>query len=33
MDNGTLPRVDDWKKQVLNYKVNSIPLGGLDDSA
>ena len=33
MDNGTLPRVEDWKKQMLNYKANSIALGVLDDSA
>ncbi len=32
MDNGTLPRVEDWKKQMLNYKANSIALGVLDDS-
>src|ERR1700679_3610692 len=31
MDNGTLPRVEDWKKQMLNYKANSIALGVLDD--
>jgi len=33
MDNGTLPRVEDWKKQMLNYKANSIALGVLDESA
>jgi bud emergence protein 1 len=32
MDNGTLPRVEDWKKQMLNYKANSIALGVLDES-
>ncbi|KAI0253055.1 hypothetical protein BJV78DRAFT_1303520 [Lactifluus subvellereus] len=32
MDNGTLPRVEDWKKQMLSYKANSIALGVLDDS-
>jgi bud emergence protein 1 len=31
MDNGTLPRVEDWKKQMLSYKANSIALGVLDD--
>ena len=31
MDNGTLPRVEDWKKQMLNYKANSIALGVFDD--
>jgi len=36
VDNGTLPRVEDWKdqsNQMLNYKANSIALGVLDDSA
>jgi bud emergence protein 1 len=33
MDDGTLPRVEDWKKQMLSYKANSIALGVLDDSA
>jgi len=32
MDSGTLPRVEDWKKQMLSYKANSIALGVLDDS-
>ncbi|KAI0052600.1 hypothetical protein FA95DRAFT_1483178 [Auriscalpium vulgare] len=32
MDNGSLPRVEDWKKQMLNYKANSIALGILEDS-
>ena len=31
MDSGTLPRVEDWKKQMLNYKANSIALGVFDD--
>jgi bud emergence protein 1 len=31
MDNGTLPRVEDWKKQAFNYIANSITLGGLGD--
>jgi bud emergence protein 1 len=31
MDNGTLPRVEDWKKQMLSYKANSIALGVFDD--
>ena len=31
MDNGTLPRVEDWKKQMLSYKANSIALGVLED--
>lgn len=30
MDRGELPKVEDWKKQMLNYKQNSIPLGVLD---
>ncbi|KAI9447311.1 hypothetical protein BJY52DRAFT_359288 [Lactarius psammicola] len=33
MDNGTLPRVEDWKKQMLNYRENSIPLGVLEESS
>ncbi|KAI0260514.1 hypothetical protein BC834DRAFT_831713 [Gloeopeniophorella convolvens] len=33
MDNGSLPRVEDWKKQMLNYKANSIALGVLEDSS
>ena len=32
MDKGALPHVEDWKKQMLNYKVNTIVLGVLDDS-
>jgi len=31
MDDGSLPRVEDWKKQMLNYKANSIALGVLDE--
>ncbi|KAF8259463.1 hypothetical protein EI94DRAFT_1707098 [Lactarius quietus] len=31
MDNGTLPRVEDWKRQMLNYKASSIALGVFDD--
>ena len=33
MDNGTLPRVEDWKKQMLNYKANSIALGVFDETS
>src|SRR5712675_1963786 len=33
MDNGTLPRVEDWKKQMLSYKANSIALGVLEESS
>ncbi|KAH9175164.1 hypothetical protein EDB89DRAFT_394493 [Lactarius sanguifluus] len=33
MDSGTLPRVEDWKKQMLNYKANSIALGVFEDSS
>ena len=32
MDNGMLPHVEDWKKQMLNSKANSTALGILDDS-
>ncbi|TFY75341.1 hypothetical protein EWM64_g8674 [Hericium alpestre] len=32
MDNGSLPRVEEWKKQMLSYKASSIPLGTLDSS-
>ncbi|KAI9511265.1 hypothetical protein F5148DRAFT_1172243, partial [Russula earlei] len=32
MDSGTLPRVEDWKKQMLSYKANSIALGVLDEA-
>ncbi|KAI9448534.1 hypothetical protein H4582DRAFT_2124508 [Lactarius indigo] len=31
MDNGTLPRVEDWKKQLLSYRSNSIALGVFED--
>lgn len=30
MDRGELPRVEDWKKAMLSYKQNSIPLGVID---
>jgi bud emergence protein 1 len=30
IDSGALPRVEDWKKQLLDYKANSISLGKLD---
>ncbi|KAJ3569352.1 hypothetical protein NP233_g5106 [Leucocoprinus birnbaumii] len=30
MDKGELPRVEDWKKAMLTYKQNSIPLGVLE---
>jgi bud emergence protein 1 len=33
MDDGTLPRVEDWKKQMLSYKANSIALGVLDETS
>lgn len=33
IDNGQLPRVEEWKQAVLNYKANSISLGVLDDSS
>lgn len=32
MDRGDLPKVEDWKKAMINYKQNSIPLGVIDDS-
>lgn len=32
IDSGELPRVEVWKRAVLNYKANSISLGVLDDS-
>ncbi len=32
IDSGELPRVEEWKRAVLNYKANSISLGVLDDS-
>ncbi|KAH8977495.1 Phox homologous domain-containing protein, partial [Lactarius hatsudake] len=31
MDNGTLPRVEDWRKRMLSYRANSIALGVLED--
>ncbi|EKM80264.1 hypothetical protein AGABI1DRAFT_113465 [Agaricus bisporus var. burnettii JB137-S8] len=30
MDRGELPKVEDWKKAMLTYKQNSIPLGVID---
>ncbi|EIW61828.1 phosphatidylinositol-3-phosphate-binding protein BEM1 [Trametes versicolor FP-101664 SS1] len=33
IDNGDLPRVEEWKQAVLNYKANSISLGVLDDAS
>ncbi|KAH9943021.1 uncharacterized protein BXZ73DRAFT_40610 [Epithele typhae] len=33
IDSGELPRVEEWKKAVLNYKANSISLGVLDEVA
>lgn len=32
MDRGDLPKVEDWKKAMINYKQNSIPLGVIEDS-
>lgn len=32
MDRGDLPRVEDWKRAMFNYKQSSIALGVLDDS-
>jgi bud emergence protein 1 len=32
MDRGDLPKVEDWKKAMINYKQNSISLGVIDDS-
>ena len=31
MDCGDLPKVEDWKKAMINYKQNSIPLGVIED--
>ena len=31
MDRGDLPRVEDWKRAMFNYKQSSIPLGVLDE--
>ena len=33
MDRGELPKVEDWKRAVLNYKQNSIALGVIDTPA
>ncbi|KAE9404439.1 hypothetical protein BT96DRAFT_877605 [Gymnopus androsaceus JB14] len=33
MDKGDLPRVEDWKRAMFNYKQNSIPLGVVDAPA
>ncbi|KAG6378879.1 hypothetical protein JVT61DRAFT_13160 [Boletus reticuloceps] len=32
MDRGDLPKVEDWKKAMVNYKQNSISLGVIDDT-
>ena len=32
IDQGALPRVEEWKRQLLNYKATSISLGVLDES-
>ena len=32
IDQGALPKVEEWKRQMLNYKATSISLGVLDDS-
>ncbi|KZT13143.1 uncharacterized protein LAESUDRAFT_639208 [Laetiporus sulphureus 93-53] len=32
IDGGALPRVEEWKRAMMNYKANSINLGVLDDS-
>ncbi|KAF8558819.1 hypothetical protein OG21DRAFT_1432479 [Imleria badia] len=32
MDRGELPKVEDWKKAMINYKQNSISLGVIDDA-
>ncbi|KAF7971047.1 hypothetical protein HWV62_22177 [Athelia sp. TMB] len=31
MDRGDLPKVEDWKRAVFNYKASSIPLGVLEE--
>lgn len=31
MDHGDLPKVEDWKRAMFNYKQSSIPLGVLDE--
>ncbi|KDQ64934.1 hypothetical protein JAAARDRAFT_188210 [Jaapia argillacea MUCL 33604] len=33
IDRGELPRVEEWKKQMLNYKANSIALGVIEDNS
>jgi bud emergence protein 1 len=33
MDRGDLPKVEDWKRAMLNYKQNSITLGVIEDSS
>ena len=33
IDQGSLPKVEEWKRQMLNYKATSISLGVLDDSS
>ena len=32
IDRGELPKVEDWKKAMINYKQNSISLGVIDDN-
>lgn len=32
IDSGALPKVEEWKKAVMNYKANSITLGVLDEA-
>ncbi|KAI9574515.1 hypothetical protein HD554DRAFT_2309938 [Boletus coccyginus] len=32
MDRGDLPKVEDWKKAMINYKQNSISLGVIEDT-
>ncbi|KIJ70458.1 hypothetical protein HYDPIDRAFT_172271 [Hydnomerulius pinastri MD-312] len=32
MDRGDLPKVEDWKKAMINYKQNSISLGVIEDN-
>lgn len=33
IDKGTLPKVEEWKRQLLNYKATSISLGVLDEKS
>ena len=33
IDQGALPRVEEWKRQLLNYKATSISLGVLDENS